>query len=124
MHSIADLNQFESEWTQLAQEICTAIMKVPEITQLKNNLLERGHLTPEEKSNFINIADKVKYDLIFERYGDINSESFQNFRGFWQKWLKVKGVGSAKIETKRQETIDHFLYGSTPDPETFLREFN
>lgn len=120
---ITSIEEFEKQWKDLAQKIGQAIITHPRVIELKNNLEKNGFLTLDEKSEFIIIADKIKYDLIYSQYGPHDSEGYEQFREIWQKWLGAKGVVSAESVSKSQENANHFMYGSTPDPEKFLREF-
>lgn len=123
MIKISSVVEFEKQWRQLANEIGKAIIQNPQVVELKKQLDEKGFLTPEEKSLFITIADTTKYDLIYQSYGQHDSEGYNEFKKFWQEWLSVKGVVSERETNKSQQNANHFMYGSTPDPETFLREF-
>lgn len=107
----------------MAREIARGILNHPQILELKTHLKQRGFLTDEERSQFIVVADKVKYDIIYERYGGKDSETYKKFRDFWQDWLKNKGVVSQHSPTHGNNVVEHFLYGSTPDPVRFLTEF-
>lgn len=123
MTPINDLQDFESQWTNLAQEIAKAIIHNLQIQELKAHLDRHDFLTDDERSQFIVIADKMKYDIIYERYGDKDSETYKKFRDFWQEWLKTKGVVSQNSPSRGDDLVEHFLYGSTPDPVRFLKEF-
>ncbi len=117
-----DLNQFEQEWTQLGREICQAVYVNPRIQEIKHSLQKNGFLTLEEKSEFINICDKTKYDVIYTKYGQENSEGYKNFSVAWKDWFQEKGVSSVQNRGQRN-SVDHILFGSTPDPKQFLLYF-
>ncbi len=117
-----DIEQFEKEWTELGVEICQAIYVKPEIQKLKNSLQKNGFLTMEEKSEFINICDQTKYELIYAKYGAEDSAGYKNFSDAWQEWFQNKGVGSAMNRGQRN-SVEHILFGSTPDPAPFLLHF-
>jgi len=119
-----DLKQFEQEWVDLAQEIVKRVFANPEIEKIKQDLRDKGSLTWEQKSEFITITDKIKNDLIAERYGAEDSSTYQNFLISWQEWQKERGRRRDKAANLFEENINHFLYGSTPDPEEFLKEFD
>jgi len=76
----------------------------------------------EEKSEFINICDKTKYDIIYATYGDENSEGYRSFSESWKEWFQKKGVGSTENRGQRN-SVEHILFGSTPDPTQFLMHF-
>jgi hypothetical protein len=121
---ITSVAEFEAQWKSLAQEIGKRIMLDSEVSALKKKLEANGFLTFAEKSIFITIADKLKYELIYEKYGPHNSDGYKEFERLWQEWLQVKDPANVKIENKSQENASHFMYGSTPDPEKFLMEFD
>jgi len=114
-----DVSTFEKEWTQLAKEICLVIYQNPEIQKFKKNLQENGFLNLEEKSAFINISDKIKYELIYHRYGPEGSPGYKRFNDAWKEWFRFKGVASLGDEGQRTN-IGHIMFGSTPDPIEFL----
>lgn len=120
---INSLVEFEKQWQELAQKIGKKIIEHPEIVALKKSLETNGYLTEEERSVFMVLADKIKYDLIYEIYGQHDSEGYGQFKEFWQKWLAENPTLKAKALNKSQESSNHFMYGSTPDPEKFLQEF-
>ena len=117
-----DVSQFEKEWTELGIEICQAIYVNPQTQKLKASLQKNGFLTLEEKSEFINICDKTKYDIIYAKFGAEGSEGYKKFSYEWKDWFQNKGVESSK-ERGQRNSIDHILFGSTPDPEPFLLNF-
>jgi hypothetical protein len=117
-----DLNVFEREWTQLGREICQAVYTNPRIQEIKHSLQKNGFLTLEEKSEFINICDKTKYDVIYQKYGEESSEGYKQFSRNWEAWFQEKGVSSVQNRGQRN-SVDHILFGSTPDPIQFLLHF-
>ncbi|MEK7617669.1 MAG: hypothetical protein AAB410_00825 [Patescibacteria group bacterium] len=117
-----DPSQFETDWTALAVEVCKSIYKHSKIEEYKTNLEKNGFLTLEEKSGFIDICDMVKYQIIYEKYGLENSEGYQKFSRHWKEWFKEKGVESEKNRGQRN-SVDHIMFGSTPDPAVFLTKF-
>ena len=124
MPAIKDVDEFEKSWISLAEEIVRRVMANPEIQRIKTNLRDNGFLSLDEKSTFIVITDKIKYDLILETYGPEGSQGYQDFTEYWQLWVKLRGVQRNKPHNLYEENINHFLFGSTPDPEQFLREFD
>lgn len=114
--------QFEKEWESLALAICHDIYSNPLIQGLKKNLAEKGFLTLEEQSLFIDISDSTKYNRIYEKYGKEGTEGYKKFSEDWQKWFKGKGVSSEQHRRQRN-SMDHILFGSTPDPMDFLLNF-
>lgn len=114
--------QFEREWTKLGVNICQAIYSDPKTQELKKALKEKGYLTLEEKSQFIDISDQIKYRMIYEAYGEEGSEGYGKFVKDWNNWFQTKGVSSTDHRGQRN-SVDHILFGSTPDPEEFLLNF-
>jgi len=117
-----DVSQFENEWTELGIEICQAVYTNPKTQELKGALQKNGFLTLEQKSEFINICDKTKYDIIYAKFGVEGSEGYKKFSDEWKDWFQNKGVESSRDRGQRN-SIDHILFGSTPDPEPFLLHF-
>lgn len=119
-----DLDQFEREWIGLAEETVKRVFANERIQAIKDELRANGSLTWEQKSEFIVISDKIKNDLIRERYGDEHGAAYQQFLTDWQEWQKERGRKRDKPVNLFEENINHFLYGSTPDPAEFLKEFD
>ena len=122
IHKFTSETDFEKEWTRMAREICQAIYTDPRSQQLKNNLQKNGSLSMEEKSEFISICDQLKYELIYKKYGNPESEGYKVFSISWREWFQKKGVKSEN-ENCQRNSVDHILFGSTPDPEPFLLHF-
>jgi len=118
----SNFEDFEKEWTLLGKEICQAVYINPRTQEIKNALQKNGFLTLDEKSEFINICDDTKYKVIYNKYGDENSEGYKQFSREWQEWFQEKGVGSAQNRGQRN-SVEHILFGSTPDPVQFLLHF-
>lgn len=121
-NSDSDIQKFEREWVALAREICQAIYINPKVQELKNNYQTNNFLSLEEQSEFINICDRIKYEVIFKKFGQEDSDGYRQFSLCWQEWFKNKGVGSSQNRGQRN-SVDHILFGSTPDPERFLLHF-
>ena len=117
-----DFADFDKEWAMLGREICQAIYTNPKSQQLKESLHKNGFLTLEEKSEFINICDQTKYEIIYAKYGKEGTDSYRQFSESWREWFQKKGVESQK-ERSQRSSVDHILFGSTPDPEPFLMHF-
>lgn len=117
-----NVGEFEEEWTELGIRICQAIYTNPETQILKAALQKNGFMTLEEKSKFIDICDRTKYDLIYEKYGPEGSDGYKAFSALWEEWFQKKGVESSKDRGQRS-SVDHILFGSTPDPAPFLLHF-
>jgi hypothetical protein len=117
-----DFKKFDEEWLQLGREICQAVYTNKEVQVIKDALQKNGFLTLEEKSRFINISDSTKYELIYKKYGPEGSDGYKSFSRDWQQWFQEKGVGSSHNRGQRN-SVEHILFGSTPDPEQFMLHF-
>ena len=115
-------DEFDNEWLELGRKICHAIYKNPRVIEIKASLVKNGFLTLEEKSDFINISDRTKYEIIYETYGKEGSEGYKKFSVAWADWFQNKGVSSQQNRGQRN-SVDHILFGSTPDPVDFLNNF-
>jgi hypothetical protein len=107
-HNTPDIAQFESEWVDLARKICQVVYTKPEVQVLKNVLVKNGYLTLEEKSRFIDVCDQTKYEIIYARYGDADSEGYKTFSQLWQNWFQAKGVESQKFRNQKS-SVDHIF---------------
>lgn len=118
------MDHFDSVWSELAWKICRAIAADSRMQVLKKELQEKGFLSLEQKSEFIVISDETKYKLIHEQFGEDGSPSYDDFKHQWQAWFTEKSKYKERSESPAQQIVDHYLFGSTPDPEEFLRNFN
>ena len=117
-----DSVQFEREWTKLGLGICQTIYSNPEIQKLRDALQNRGYLSIEEKGKFIDICNRIKYEIIFQTYGKEGSEGYAEFIKNWNSWFQNKAMNSMQ-DRSRRNSVDHILVGSSPDPEVFLLNF-
>jgi hypothetical protein len=114
--------KFEEEWVKLGREICQTVYTNPRVQQIKFALEKNGFLTLDQKSEFINICDTTKYECIYKKYGPEDSEGYKEFSDAWKNWFQEKGVSSLHHRGQRN-SVDHILFGSTPDPTRFLLNF-
>ncbi len=119
-----NLDEFEREWVGLAEEVVNQIFANPVIQKIKTEVRTKGGIDWDHKSQFIVIANKIKSDLIEQRYGQPGTDSYKEFTKRWEIWQRERGRNRAKPTNLFEENISHFLYGSTPDPELFLRDFD
>lgn len=117
-----DYEKFDTEWTNLGRQICQAVYTNHRVQEIKNSLQKNGFLSLEEKSEFINICDGTKYEIIYKTYGAEGTPGYENFSNAWQSWFQEKGVGSSQNRGQRN-SVEHILFGSTPDPVQFLLHF-
>ena len=124
MTSLKGLNfeEFDKLWMELGKEICQKVYNNPRVKEIKESLVKNGFLTLEEKSEFINISDRIKYEVIYARYGTEDSEGYKAFSEAWKNWFQKKGVESSRNRGQRN-SVEHILFGSTPDPVQFLNHF-
>ena len=118
----SDFEQFDLDWLQLGREICQIIYTNPRVQEIKHSLQKNGFLSMDEKSEFINLCDSIKYQTIYAKFGQEDSEGYKAFSEQWKNWFQLKGVGSAQNKGQRNN-VEHILFNSTPDPEQFLLHF-
>ncbi len=116
--------EFEKEWIALAEEVVRQLMANPLMQEIKEKVRSQGHITIEDRDQFIQIVNKIKYDCIYEKFGEDGSESYKRFADAWQNWQKLKGRARPQGENMFEDNINHLLYGSTPDPDRFLQDFD
>lgn len=117
-----DLNSFEVDWRKLCIEICQTIYIQKEVQKLKHILQTNGFLSVDEKSQFIEICDKFKYQVIEKKFGKEGTTGYVMFSKNWSEWFQKKGVESEHSKGQR-DSVEHIMFGSTPDPEKFLLNF-
>ncbi len=115
-------NIFEAEWRKLCVEISQTVYTQQETQKLKYILQTNGFLIDDEKSRFIEICDKYKYEVIEKKFGKQGTEGYKVFSKSWEEWFQKKGVESEHSKGQR-DSVEHIMFGSTPDPEKFLLNF-
>lgn len=116
--------EFEKTWVACVEKIVNDIMADPEIQKIKEEVRNRGHVADEHKDQFIIKVNEIKNRHIEADYGTPGTETYQHFVHAWQHWQKLKGKDRPKGENMFEDNMNHLLYGSTPDPDLFLRDFN
>lgn len=119
-----DPEEFEKTWIACNEEIINELMANSDIEQIKQEVRSKGHVTNEHKDQFIRKVNEIKNKHIEDEYGTPGSESYTKFIRAWEHWQKLRGKDRPKPENMFEENISHLLYGSTPDPDLFLRDFN
>ncbi|HMQ02046.1 MAG TPA: hypothetical protein PKD79_03190 [Candidatus Doudnabacteria bacterium] len=119
-----DPEEFEKDWIECNQKIINKLLADSEIQSIKDEVRSKGHVTEEHKDQFIRKVNDIKNQQIEARYGVPGSETYQRFIKTWTHWQKLRGKDRAKPENMYEENIGHLLYGSTPNPDLFLRDFN
>lgn len=116
--------EFEKAWVHIAEEIIKELMADPQIEAIKSKVRHSGHVELDDRNQFIEIVNRIKYEVIFKHFGEEGSESYEQFRKMWQQWQSMKGTARPQGENVFEENINHLLFGSTPDPDYFLRDFD
>ncbi|MDQ3018768.1 MAG: hypothetical protein M3Q64_02770 [bacterium] len=119
-----DPAKFELEWVAVAEEVVERLLANPEIQEIKTKVRTEGHLNIEDRDKFIQLVNQIKYECIYEKYGKEDSEGYKSFVKKWQLWQKLKGTARPQGENMFEDNINHLLYGSTPDPDMFLKDFD
>lgn len=118
------VDDFDQKWNNVVWEICKAIASDNRINLFRQKLNEKGFLELSEKSEFIEIADSIKYQIIHQHFGEDNTPEYDAFKHEWQAWFTEKAKFRDAVESPSQQIVDHLLFGSTPDPEEFLKNFH
>ncbi len=119
-----DLEEFEKEWIKVAEDVVARLMANPDIEKIKQNVRAQGHVSLEDRDQFINLVNKIKYEVIYERFGPEGSEGYDALQKGWQRWHKLKATSMPKPENMFEDNIHHLLFGSTPNPDAFLKDFD
>jgi len=115
---------FEKTWIACNEKIITEIMADKDIEQIKQEVRQKGHVTAEHKDQFIRKVNEIKNKHIAADFGEVGSDTYHLFLKSWEHWLKLRGKDRPKPENMFEENIGHLLYGSTPDPDLFLKDFD
>lgn len=118
-----DPQEFEKEWINISEQVIKNLMANPEIEKIKQKVRTQGQIANEDREEFINLVNQIKYDVIYEKYGQPETEGYDLFVKSWQHWQKLRATSIPKPENMYEDNIHHLLYGSTPDPDNFLRDF-
>lgn len=119
-----DVEEFEKEWIKIAEEVVNQLMSNPEIELIKQRIRAQGHVQLDDREQFITLVNKIKYDVIYKQFGDEGSEGYDVFQKSWQRWMKLKATSMPKPDNMYEDNIHHLLFGSTPDPDAFLKDFD
>lgn len=119
-----DVEEFEKEWIKIAEEVIKQLMANPEIEKIKQRVRSQGHISLEDREQFIELVNKIKYEVIYKEFGEEDSEGYDAFQKAWQRWMKLKATSMEKPGNMFEDNIHHLLFGSTPDPDAFLKDFD
>lgn len=121
MNPSPDSEKFAQEWFDLAKKVVDRIALDSEILEMKKDFLAHKNLTFEQRSKFISIANRIKYEVMHELYGADGTDSFVQFSDRWREWYNSKGVVSNSQLGRRLTNEEHIIYSSTPEAEEFFR---
>ncbi len=119
-----DLEEFEKQWIQVAEDVVKELMANEDIEKIKQKVRTQGHVELEDRDQFINLVNKIKYDIIYKQFGEEGTKGYEDFSKAWQHWHKMKGTSLPRPENMFEDNIHHLLFGSTPDPDNFLKDFD
>lgn len=119
-----DLEEFERTWVKAMEEVVNQLMANPDIEQIKQRVRAAGHVELDDREQFIELVNRIKYEVIYKQFGDENSEGYAEFQKAWQHWHKLKATSMPKPQNMFEDNIHHLLFGSTPDPDAFLKDFD
>ena len=118
------LEEFAKEWVAAMEEVVNQLLANPDIEQIKQRVRAQGHVELDDREQFIELVNKIKYDVIFAKFGPEDSEGYAEFSKAWQHWHKLRATAMPKPQNMFEDNIHHLLFGSTPDPDAFLKDFN
>ncbi len=119
-----DPEEFEKSWVKCVEGIVEDIMANSDIQQIKEEVRTKGHIAPEHVDQFIVKVNEIKNSHVESQYGKEGSETYLKFVHSWQHWQKLRGKLRPKAANMYEDNINHLLFGSTPDPDMFLRDFD
>jgi hypothetical protein len=119
-----DLEEFEKEWIKVAEEVVNLLMANSDIEKIKQGVRTKGHIGLEDRDQFINLVNQIKYEVIHKKFGEEGTDGYNSFVKAWQHWHKLRGTSMPKPENMFEDNIHHLLFGSTPDPDSFLKDFD
>lgn len=119
-----DVDEFQQEWIHINEEVINRLMANPEIEKIKQKVRSQGHVQFDDRDEFINLVNKIKYEVIYEKYGSEGSDGYNAFQKSWQHWHNLKATTMPKPENMFEDNIYHLLFGSTPNPDAFLKDFD
>lgn len=119
-----DPKEFEQLWIKVAEDVVNHLMANPEIEKIKQKVRSQGHVAFEDRDEFVRLVNQIKYEVIYKRFGNENSDTYKAFARAWLNWHNNKGTAMPKPQNMFEENIYHLLFGSTPDPDAFLKDFD
>lgn len=119
-----DVDDFQKEWIRVNEQVIAHLMANPDIEKIKQKVRSQGHVKFDDRDEFINLVNQIKYDVIYKKYGPEGSEGYEAFQKAWRHWHSLKGTSIPKPENMFEDNIYHLLFGSTPNPDAFLKDFD
>lgn len=119
-----DVDEFQKQWINIAEQVVKELMANPEIEKIKQHVRKQGHIEFEDRDQFINLVNKIKYGIIYKEFGEEGTPDYNDFQKSWQHWNKLKGADLQKPGNMFEDNIYHLLLGSTPNPDNFLKDFD
>jgi hypothetical protein len=119
-----DLDEYGKEWMAVAEEVVNQLMANPEIEKIKQKVRSQGHVEFEDRDQFINLVNKIKYDVIYKRFGEEGTDNYNMFVKVWKRWHEQRSTTLPKPQNMFEDNIYHLLFGSTPNPDSFLKDFD
>lgn len=119
-----DIEEFQKQWVKVAEEVVKQLMANKDIEKIKQKVRGQGHVEFEDRDQFINLVNEIKYDIIHKTFGEEGTEGYDSFQKAWQHWNKLKGTNLQKPGNMFEDNIYHLLLGSTPNPDFFLKDFD
>lgn len=117
-------DEFEKTWITTCEKIVKELMADSDIEEIKQEVRSVGHVTDVHKDKFITKVNEIKNKIIEAAYGKSGSDTYVQFVHAWQNWQKQKGIERPKPENMFEDNINHLLFGSTPNPDLFLKDFD
>jgi len=119
-----DLDEFEKQWVKVAEEVVAELLANRDVEKIKHKVRSQGHVALEDREQFINCVNQIKYEVIYKQFGEEGSDGYRQFEKAWQHWMKLKATTIPKPQNMFEENIHHLLFCSTPDPDAFLKDFD
>ncbi len=114
---------FEKQWIEVNEEVVKQLLAHPTIQEIKERVRTEGSISGDDRNAFIALVNEIKYKCIYDKFGSEGSESYEEFQKAWKHWEKLR-AHDKKGENLYETNINHLLYGSTPNPEEFLQDFD
>jgi len=115
----SNFDEFDKNGWRWASKFARRFIIIPKSGKSGNRCKKNGFLTLEEKANLLTFATRPNTKLFTPNTAMKISEGYKKFSEDWKAWFQEKGVGSSQNRGQRN-SVEHILFGSTPDPVQFL----